>query len=382
LRKEAIHDLRGRTCTTHFFQRCGDEADFYHERSQDVKKLSKACHFIVTSIDKTDKTKCELARGSGFARPQKIMPNRSESSRLVRTALRFRGKTVFGFARVAICTFLLVVTLSVFTHPLHARGKFNQESYGGGLNVSMPATEQELLQAVQDVVSNGKIEGTKEYNKDEYVSGAEQEESTAVFPKWAGPGEAFYKVRKNALDPRNFKDSGDSGTLAVRYVVQQGDARHTTLQIDAIFVDDFHHRAHLSNGSVESAEYGEVQDHLAKAKLLKQHTAEAEQRRQKEAAAKEAEKKRKQEQLELLLAQAPGETLEQHVNKLRHEAERLVGNSGAQLKSAPFHSATSLRSLSAGSDVVILIETRYWYGVETEDGEHGWIRRTQLEELP
>jgi hypothetical protein len=41
-----------------------------------------------------------------------------------------------------------------------------------------------------------------------------------------------------------------------------------------------------------------------------------------------------------------------------------------------------LKSLPAGSDVVILIVTSYWYGVETEEGEHGWIHRSQLEPLP
>jgi len=41
---------------------------------------------------------------------------------------------------------------------------------------------------------------------------------------WTEGGKVFYKVRQQALDPRNFKDSGDVGTLAVRYVLQpQGD---------------------------------------------------------------------------------------------------------------------------------------------------------------
>jgi hypothetical protein len=26
--------------------------------------------------------------------------------------------------------------------------------------------------------------------------------------------------------------------------------------------------------------------------------------------------------------------------------------------------------------------TPYWYGVETTDGQHGWIKRQQLEPLP
>jgi SH3-like domain-containing protein len=52
------------------------------------------------------------------------------------------------------------------------------------------------------------------------------------------------------------------------------------------------------------------------------------------------------------------------------------------LKSAPFQSATSLLSLPAGTHVAILISTPYWYGVETENGQHGWIHRSQLEPLP
>jgi len=38
-----------------------------------------------------------------------------------------------------------------------------------------------------------------------------------------------------------------------------------------------------------------------------------------------------------------------------------------------------LKSLEAGVEVLILISTPYWYGVETHDGQHGWLRRDQLE---
>jgi hypothetical protein len=257
-----------------------------------------------------------------------------------------------------------------------------KETYGEGLNVTVPASEQELLQAVRDVASDNKIEGTKEYNKDPYVSGADQEESTPVFPKWNGPGQVFYKVKKEALDPRNFKDSGDVGTLAVRYIVRHADDQHTNLQIDAIFVDDFHHRAHASNGAVESAEYGAIQDSLQKASQIKTETAEAQRQRQRDQAAKEAARKRRQEQLELALARLPNESLDQHVRRLRHEVERAVTPPGGQLKSAPFHSATTLKSLPAGSQVVIVISTPCWYGVQTEDGQQGWIHHSELEAVP
>ncbi len=275
-----------------------------------------------------------------------------------------------------------LLTLLLFApRTLHARGK-STESYGMGLSVSVPAPEPELLQAVQDVASDGIIQGSKEYNKDEYVAGADAVDSTQVFPKWTGAGQVFYKVRKSALDPRNFKDSGDSGTLAVRYVVQPGDDKNTILKIDAIFVDDFHRRPHLSNGSVEAAEYAAIQDHLAAMQLQKQHAAEEEQRHQQELAAKELERKQKQQRLELSVAQAPGESLEQHIRNLRRDAERLVTSAGGKLRSAPYRSASSLKSLPPGTEVVILISTPYWYGVETEDGQHGWLHRSELEPLP
>jgi hypothetical protein len=277
---------------------------------------------------------------------------------------------------------LLLVVLCCAPVTLLAHAKSSRETYGLGLSIRVPATEPELLQAVHDVVSDGVIQGSKEYNKDEYIAGAKAADKTSVFPKWIGPGQVFYKLRENALDPRNFKDGGDSGTLAVRYVVEHGDDKNTILKIDAIFVDDSHLRPHLSDGSVEAAEFREIQDHLAAMHLAKERAVEDEKRHQQELAAKELERKHKDQQLELAVAQKPDETLEQHVYNLRREVERVVKTRGAQLKSAPFRSASSLKPLSAGSKVVILISTPYWFGVETEDGQHGWIHHSELEQLP
>ena len=188
----------------------------------------------------------------------------------------------------SLCLYSTFIAFALNTHQLCAKTK-QAEDYGGGLNVSVPATEQELLQAVQDVVADGIIQGSKEYNKDEYVSGAEPASETRVFPKWSGPGQVFYKIKKNALDPRNFKDSGDSGVLAVRYIVQPGDGKSTLLKIEAIFVDDNHHGQHLSNGSVEGAEYKDIQDHLAAMQLKKTEATQEEQRHQQQLAAQELE---------------------------------------------------------------------------------------------
>jgi hypothetical protein len=283
----------------------------------------------------------------------------------------------------ALPNFKILVLIAVIfsTVSLTAKSKEAQD-YGGGLSVTVPVPEQQLLQAVEDVVADGIIQGSKEYNKDEYISGAEAVNSTSVFSKWTGPGQVFYKVKKDALDPRNFKNGGDSGVLAVRYIVQGGTANNAFLKIEAIFVDDDHHGQHLSNGSVEGAEYKDIHDHLAAMQLKKAEATQEEQRHQQQLAAQELEQKRKQQQLEKLISRSGDETLQQHIDRLRHEVERQVKAPGSQLKSAPFKSASSLQSLPAGTHVAILISTAYWYGVETENGQHGWIHRSQLEPLP
>jgi hypothetical protein len=316
----------------------------------------------------------------------------------------------------------LLLLLSASSINAHGRGK-DVIHYGSGLIVNVPLPEPEVAQAVQDVAQNTIIRGTKEYNKDEYVGGALEVVSTTVFPPWKDGGKVFYKVRTAALDPRNFERSADVGTLAVRYVVQPQGDKNTVLRIDALFVEDFRHTVHKSNGSVESAEYKDIQDHLQQVELVKQETAAAleakQQRLAKQAQGKgnetaargspapaeeptanatgETSSASAQQSPSPLpaattanseLAQTPpayelsGETLEQHVAELRREVERLVRKPGAPLKSAPFHTASTLKSLEPGTEVLILISTPYWYGVETHAGEHGWMRRDQLEQAP
>jgi len=77
-----------------------------------------------------------------------------------------------------------------------------------------------------------------------------------------------------------------------------------------------------------------------------------------------------------------GQTLEERVRDLRKQVERLVKSPGAPLKSAPFHTASTLQLLSTGTEILIVISTPYWYGVETHEGQHGWMQRDQLEQLP
>jgi len=277
----------------------------------------------------------------------------------------------------------VVLMLLMCAAPLFAREKTKKEDYGLGYSTEVPGPEAEVLQALQDVVNNGIIEGSKEYSKDKYIEKAVAADSSPLFEPWSGGGKVLYKVRTQVLSPTNFKDSNDEGTLAVRYILQSKTAEKSILRIDAVFVEDFRHTVHRSNGSVESAEYKDIQDHLETIQLKKKQAEEGERQRQEELAKQSLEQKRQQEQIaEAAAAQTSAESLEQHVQNLRHQLERVVKTPGAELKSAPFQSATNLKLLQPGAEVLILVTSTYWYGVETEDSQHGWIHRGQLEPLP
>jgi hypothetical protein len=258
-----------------------------------------------------------------------------------------------------------------------------REDFGLGLSTEIAAPENEVLQAVEAVASNGIIQGTQEYNKDKFVEHASAASSSPLFPAWKGAGTVFYKVRTQILAPVNFKEANDEGTLAVRYVVQAKDASKTFLRIDAVFAEDFRHTVHASDGSVENAEGKDIQDHVDALNLQKSQAQEFEAHRQQELATQAlARKSADDEAATLAAAQTSVQSLERHVRDLRRQAERVIKAPGADLKAAPFHSASKLKSLEAGSEVIILITTSYWYGVETEDGQHGWIHHSQLETLP
>jgi hypothetical protein len=202
------------------------------------------------------------------------------------------------------------------------------------------------------------------------------------------------------------------GTLAVRYIVQPQGEKNTVLRIDARFLEDFRHVGHASNGSVESAEYKDIHEHLDALESMKAQTVEAEKEKQEQQARKpnpgsvESAPATVPESTPATTASnhapasgaaagsassndtgndaklGPAQTLEQRVHDLRQQVQRLVKAPGAALKSAPFHTATTLQSLPTGTEVLIVITTTYWLGVETHDGQHGWILRDELELVP
>jgi len=180
----------------------------------------------------------------------------------------------------------------------------------------------------------------------------------------------------------------------------------TVLRIDALFAEDFRHSVHPSNGSVESSEYKEVHDRIEAIELMKQATADAEKAKQERMQrSKPAAPEQKAASASAALldkvaaedkppvetsnvppqspdAESSAKSLEERVKELRRQLQRVVKAPGAALKSAPFHTASNLQSLSTGTEVFIVVSTPYWYGVETHDGQHGWMLRNELEELP
>ena len=156
-----------------------------------------------------------------------------------------------------------------------AKEKKDATQYGMGLVVNLPLSESVVTQVVEETIQNGIIRGTKEYTKDEYLTGATAASSSRVFPESSEGGKVFYKIRLQVVDPQNFKNTNDVGTVAVRYIVTGQDAGHTVLRIDARFVEDFRHVSHPSNGSVEGAEYKTIHDRLDSIALIKAETEEA-----------------------------------------------------------------------------------------------------------
>jgi hypothetical protein len=279
----------------------------------------------------------------------------------------------------------------------------DKTTYGEGLIVNVPMPQNEVARAVEDVVQNGVIRGTQEYAKDEYITGAKEAGASRAFPAWTEGGKVFYKVHEHTIDPTNFKNSGDLGTLTVRYVVMDQGGTNTVLRIDAVFVEGFRHSVHASSGSVESAEFADIQKHLDAIEVMKKLTREAERQRTEQATKKfeasgstsraadqtpsptatlQSEPPSPAPSISPPSGDAPAESLEQRATELRKKVERLVKAPGAPLKSAPFRTASTLQSLTTGAKVLILINSPYWYGVETQGGQHGWMLRDDVELLP
>jgi hypothetical protein len=252
-----------------------------------------------------------------------------------------------------------------------------------GLVMEISASYDDALRALQEIVQDQTIHGTYMYDREKTLTGAVTAESTPLFDRWEGGGKVFYKIRTEVIAPRHFLESTDLGTIAVRYVLTSVSLQRTRLRIDAIFVEKAHRAAHASDGTVESSEYKVIQDRLQAIQSAEQEAADAEQHRVSIALAQQSLLRQRQDEgTQLAAAQSSVQDLERRVDTLRHELERRVKAPGASLKAAPFHSAANLAELAAYTEVVVAIVTPHWLGVETPQGQRGWLPVEQLESLP
>jgi hypothetical protein len=256
-----------------------------------------------------------------------------------------------------------------------------QESVG--LGFELDATEADVLEVVKLVAGDPIIRGTYVYESAKTLTGARPTDSSAYFGSWTGPGHAFYKVLTEAVAPRNFKDSSDVGTITVRYVVLAQGKSRTHLRIDAVFVEAGHRKADISDGTVESSEFKEIQDRVRQIQFADQETAALLKKRQEEDEKQTALLRQRQEETaKLEAAESSLKNLDSQIRELRHKVVMKVANESTELKSAPFHSAAKIQSLPAGTEVVILIVTPTWLGVETTSKQRGWVRQDQVESIP
>jgi hypothetical protein len=144
----------------------------------------------------------------------------------------------------------------------------SEQDHVAGLSVTVPADYASVLKTVRAVCADGVIRGTSEYDSEETLGGATESATTPLYPRWEGPGEAFYKTRGGAIAPSHFKGSRDRGAVAVRYVVDRAASGQTRLVINAVYVEDSHHGLHLSQGTVEKAEFDEIVKRLTNSGAL------------------------------------------------------------------------------------------------------------------
>jgi len=287
-------------------------------------------------------------------------------------------------ARIGIDMLLSLLLLACLSSPYSFAGSPPKErQIGPGITKEFSAKLEDVLQALHEVLEDQTIHGTVIFDKQPVLTGATVVDSTPLFEPWKGPGKVFYKIRKDAIAPRHFLESADQGTIAVRYIVISITPERIRLHIDAIYVETTHRTPHISDGTVEASEAKVIEDHLQAIQSAEQETMEATRRRESADLVRATELRQREDEKTLLTAaQSSAQDLEQQIKSLRHELERRVKAPGAELKAAPFHSAAGITTLAAYTEVIVVIVTPHWYGVELHGGQHGWIQVDNLEPMP
>jgi len=253
----------------------------------------------------------------------------------------------------------------------------------GGFNGSLDAPEADVLKAVVLIVNDSIVYGTYSYEKEKQLKGAKPASAVKVFGDVpADDAKVFFKVLENVLAPRHFKETADLGTIYLRYIVQGTGPGTTAIHIDALYMEKNRRRQHQSDGTVEASEFQAIKDRLDKiqsdAKGINEMAAKP---------SPTVSSPTDQTSPGIALpavstAVSSTDELEKRVADLKHRVEMRTTVVGAALKAAPYRTAATLQPLPAQTELLIVVLTKYWYGVETVDGHKGWVHRSQVEPLP
>ena len=250
--------------------------------------------------------------------------------------------------------------------------------YGEGFSVDLDESYDRVLQVVKQVSEDGIIRGSSEYKGARELYGAVPEANSRAFRSPPAPGTVVYKVRTNTLAPDHFLESNDVGTVTVRYVVKALEPKSTRLSIDSIFQEDSHHHYHPSDGTVENAEFlaisdeiKDIEDKEAKQKQEAQYAVEARKMA-------DLEGQLDQARTDLKAAKAREAEMLNKLQAISGGKPARVKAASADLKSEPYNDSRTLTSLSQGDSVTVLLETRFWYHVQTAGGLQGWVYRLML----
>ena len=294
----------------------------------------------------------------------------------------YRQRFLASLNHSVLClSFLLVVGAATLASPTPRQSHDKKADVPEGFAIDLKASEADVTKAVQYVMQDQIIHGTQVYAREDELTDAEAATSSPYYGTWTGEGHVFYKIRRDALAPRHFKNSTDVGAITVRYIVLGVAPNRTHLQIDAVFIEDGSKRVHESDTTVETSEFAEVQAQIVRLQREEREAALASERQQHVRDVQANAKERTAEATRLQDAETSLKGLQLRAHELEHDAEVRVKDT-ADLKSAPFERAATIGSVPANSDVLVEIITPYWYGVETADGHRGWLRHDQVEPVP
>jgi len=249
-----------------------------------------------------------------------------------------------------------------------------------GFEVDLNVPPGTLMKVVEGVANDGVIRGTYVYRKDSALDDAESEKSSTAFPGAVPDGKVFYKAKRGVLSPADFPGSSDMGVVTVRYVVQPVSPQRSRLKIDAVFIRNAPKVAFYSDGSVETAEYAEI---MLQVKALEDAAHPKPRPRTAAGLADTAglQNSLQQEQERLAEAKAAEAKLQDRVKKLEFDTMGRVKSAGVPLKALAYDHSTTILTLPKGTNVTVLITTKYWYRIRTEKGDEGWIYYAFLEPL-